>query len=428
MTVTTNQLQVPSLTTRDASDLTAYSAMLHATFLSDNGFKVTERGFCYSAESQTPTIDHPRVRSELEGNDFTASISGLEPSKTYYYRAYAINEKGIGYGETKEFTLPKVQTLTLSSPKVNNITTNGATIISSINSPSDASILEKGVCYSTSVLQPTIESEHIIDSSEGNNISVELKDLIEGRQYYVRAYAISRDGTFYSVAAEFSTVQHYLPTVEELAEVEVNDDNATMEARLTDNGGMSITECGFCWDSSSAEPDITRHKKAVATLKDGVFQAQLTGLTYNTSYHVRAYAVNGKGVGYSAYVIIKTRSSAKATIVNMTARNPSPSTLDVSATISADGGAEITERGFVYSSKGTPSVEECEKKIVMKGTVGEIGTTLTGLTGYSNYSIRAYAINKNGTAYSNTVTARTKKTDPSIDDPAFPETKTIKNK
>lgn len=143
MTVTTNQLQVPSLTTRDASDLTAYSAMLHATFLSDNGFKVTERGFCYSAESQTPTIDHPRVRSELEGNDFTASISGLEPSKTYYYRAYAINEKGIGYGETKEFTLPKVQTLTLSSPKVNNITTNGATIISSINSPSDASILEK---------------------------------------------------------------------------------------------------------------------------------------------------------------------------------------------------------------------------------------------------------------------------------------------
>ena len=112
--------------------------------------------------------------------------------------------------------------------------------------------MEKGVCYSTSVLQPTIESEHIIDSSEGNNISVELKDLIEGRQYYVRAYAISRDGTFYSVAAEFSTVQHYLPTVEELAEVEVNDDNATMEARLTDNGGMSITECGFCWDSSSA--------------------------------------------------------------------------------------------------------------------------------------------------------------------------------
>ena len=110
--------------------------------------------------------------------------------------------------------------------------------------------------------------------------------------------------------------------------------------------------------------------------EDGVFQAKLTGLTYNTSYHVRAYAVNGKGVGYSAYVIIKTRSSAKATIVNMTARNPSPSTLDVSATISADGGAEITERGFVYSSKGTPSVEECEKKIVMKGTVGEIGTAI----------------------------------------------------
>lgn len=528
ITVTTNQLQVPSLTTGDASDLTAYSAMLHATFLSDNGFEVTERGFCYSAESQTPTIDHPRVRSELEGNEFTASVSGLEPSKTYYYRAYAINEKGAGYGETKEFTLPEVQTLTLSSPKVSNVTTNGATITSSVNLPSGASILEKGICYSTSVLQPTIEGEHIIDPSEGNNISVELKDLIEGRQYYVCAYAISRDGTFYSVPAEFSTVQtalaevsnitlgdidissaalsakitkdggteilekgfcyslntemptidntlavdpsegmsinatltgleegkayyvrayatnkngtaysnavtfttvqHYKPAVEGLAEIEVNDDNATMEARLTDNGGMSITECGFCWDNSSAEPDITRHKKVIATLKDGVFQAQLTGLAYNTSYHVRAYAVNGKGVGYSAYVIIKTGSSAKATIADMTAGSPTPSTLDVSATVSADGGAEITERGFVYSSKGTPRVEECEKKIVMKGTVGKMSTTLTGLTGYTNYSIRAYAVNKNGTAYSNTATARTKKTDPSIDDPAFPGTRTIKKK
>ena len=56
--------------------------------------------------------------------------------------------------------------------------------------------------------------------------------------------------------------------------------------------------------------------------------------------------------------------------------------------------AEITERGFVYSSKGTPSVEECEKRIVMEGTVGDMSTTLTGLTGYTNYSIRAYAINK----------------------------------
>lgn len=428
ITVTTNQLQVPSLTTGDASDLTAYSAMLHATFLSDNGFEVTERGFCYSAESQTPTIDHPRVRSELEGNEFTASVTGLEPSKTYYYRAYAINSKGTGYGEAKEFTLPEVQTLTLSSPKVSNVTTNGATITSSVNLPSGASILEKGVCYSTSVLQPTIEGEHIIDPSESNNISVELKDLIEGRQYYVCAYAISRDGTFYSVPAEFSTVQHYLPTVEGLTEIEINDDNATMEARLTDNGGMNITECGFCWDSSSAEPDITRHKKVITTLKDGVFQAQLTGLAYNTSYHVRAYAVNDKGVGYSAYVIIKTGSSAKAIIADMTAGNPTPSTLDVSATVSADGGAKITERGFVYSSKGTPSVEECEKKIVMEGTVGEMSATLTGLTGYTNYSIRAYAVNKNGTAYSNTATARTKKTDPSIDDPAFPGTRTIKKK
>lgn len=528
VTATTDKLQVPSLTTDEATDLTAYSAVLHATFLSDNGFEVTERGFCYSAESQTPTIDHPRIHSNLEGSKFTATVSNLEPSKTYYYRAYAINGKGTGYGEPKEFTLPEVQTLTLSSPKVSDITIGSATVASSVNLPAGASILEKGICYSTSVLQPSTEGEHLADASEGNNISVKLEELMEGQHYYVCAYAISRDGTFYSVPAEFTTLQtsmaevsnvtlgdvdissaslsaritkdggtkilekgvcyslntemptidntlaadesegmdinvsltgleegktyharayatnkngtaysnaitfttvlHYKPTVEGLMEIEVNDDNATMKALLADNGGMDITECGFCWDTSSAEPDITRHRKVTATLKDGAFQAELTELAYNTSYHVRAYAINGKGVGYSAYVIIKTGSSEKATIESMSAGNPTPSTLDVSASVTSDGKAAITERGFVYSSTGTPSIEACEKKVVMEGTTGEMSTILTGLIGYTNYSIRAYAINKNGTAYSNTATARTKKTDPSIDDPAFPGTRTIKNK
>ena len=260
------------------------------------------------------------------------------------------------------------------------------------------------------------------------NINATLTGLEEGKTYYTRAYATNKNGTAYSNAITFTTVQHYKPVVEELTEVEVNDDNATMKARLADNGGMSITECGFCWDSSSAEPDITRNKKVIATLKNGVFQAKLTGLAYNTSYHVRAYAVNGKGVGYSAYVIIKTGSSTKATIADVTAGNPTPSTLDISTAVTSDGDADITERGFVYSSEGTPSVEKCEKKIVIEGTIGEMSITLSGLMGYTNYYIRAYAINKNGIAYSSTATAKTKKTDPSIDDPAFPGTRTIKKK
>ena len=44
----------------------------------------------------------------------------------------------------------------------------------------------------------------------------------------------------------------------------------------------------------------------------------------------------------------------------MSTNNPTPSTLDVSATVSTDGGAAIDERGFIYSHTGTPTIEENE--------------------------------------------------------------------
>ena len=99
------------------------------------------------------------------------------------------------------------------------------------------------------------------------NINATLTGLEEGKTYYTRAYATNKNGTAYSNAITFTTVQHYKPVVEGSTEVEVNDDNATMKARLADNGGMSITECGFCWDSSSAEPDITRNKESNSNLE-----------------------------------------------------------------------------------------------------------------------------------------------------------------
>lgn len=182
---------------------------------------------------------------------------------------------------------------------------------------------------------------------------------------------------------------------------------------------------GFCWSTSNSEPTID-NDSVISPSTGNNFEAVLTKLKYNTEYYVRAYAINSKGVGYSsAFIKIKTGSSTIATLKDMSANNPTPSTLDVSATVSTDGGAAIDERGFIYSHTGTPTIEENEGIIKTNGTTGQASVTITGLIGYTTYYIRAYAHNKNGYAYSSTTTARTKKTDPSIDDPAFPETKSI---
>lgn len=418
--VKTSQLQIPELSTGEASDLTAYSALLHGTLLSDNGFPVTERGFCYSSESQLPTIEHPRVEASLDGKDFAATASGLEPLKTYYYRAYAKNGKGTGYGEVLQFVLPSVQTLTLIAPTVSEIGIETARVASAVNIPAGSSMVEKGICYSSTVMQPSVNETHVADGTDGNNINLTLEGLTEGTTYYVRAYARSRDDVYYSASVSFVTVRHEPPTLSNLLSLIVNDDNATMQAHIDSDGGMPVSEYGFCWSSTSSEPVVTRDSKVTAdNIANGTFKAVLTGLTYNTDYFVRAYAVNAKGMAYSGFFKIHTGSSVKPTVQNIRITNPTPSTLDVSATLTNDGGAEIQEQGFCYSTSGEPSIND--KKIIIP--VGQpLTATLQRLIGYTRYYVRAYATNKNGITYSEVTSGMTKKIDPDVNDPAFPGT------
>lgn len=70
-----------------------------------------------------------------------------------------------------------------------------------------------------------------------------------------------------------------------------------------------------------------------------------------------------------------------------------------------DGDATITERGFVYDTFTLPTIADSKK--VVTGTVGAYTGDITGLTVNTTYYVRAYAINANGTAYSNEVTFTT---------------------
>ena len=409
-------------------DLTASSMKVSATITDKRGFDILGRGFCWSAETAEPSVNGNKIEVKETTDTFSALIEGLKPEQRYYIRAYALNEKGIGYSNTIECTTPVKQTVSLSVPDYSDLDVSSVHIKSIITAAADFSIIEKGACFSKTVTSPTINDTSAKDESEGNAVDFTITGLEEGATYYISAYARTRDGVSYSTRITVKTQQTFKPTLGNLQEVQVNDDNAIIKASVTDNGGLTITEKGFCWSTSNSEPTLDNDFVASPSTGND-FEAVLTKLKYNTEYYVRAYAINPKGVGYSsAFIKIKTGSSTIATIENISASNPTPSTLDVSATISDDGGAKIDERGFVYSHTGTPTIEENEGIIKIDGTTGEMSATMTGLIGYTTYYIRAYAVNKNGTAYSNTATARTKKTDPSIDDPAFPGTRTIKKK
>ena len=108
-------------------------------------------------------------------------------------RAYATNEKGTGYSNILTFKTEQKQVATLTKPEASKIEVTSATLSSTITVPSGVEVTEKGICYSIFSTKPATDGQHTVDSSQGNAISVNLKDLNEGATYYATAYATTRD-------------------------------------------------------------------------------------------------------------------------------------------------------------------------------------------------------------------------------------------
>jgi uncharacterized protein (TIGR02145 family) len=73
---------------------------------------------------------------------------------------------------------------------------------------------------------------------------------------------------------------------------------------ISDDGGADISERGVCW-STSESPTIADNKTSDGK-DDGSFVSNLTDLSANTTYYVRAYATNSAGTSYGNTVSFKT--------------------------------------------------------------------------------------------------------------------------
>ena len=90
---------IPTLTTIPISDITSTTAKSGGIVTGDCGSVVTTRGVVWST-SPNPTISLTTKTSNESGiGSFTSSLTGLTPNTTYYVKAYATNEFGIGYGQ-----------------------------------------------------------------------------------------------------------------------------------------------------------------------------------------------------------------------------------------------------------------------------------------------------------------------------------------
>jgi len=91
------------VTTAAISSITGSTATAGGNVTSEGSASVSARGVCY-ATTQNPTTSNTCVSSGSGAGSFTASLTGLSPSTTYYVRAYATNSVGTAYGANVSFT------------------------------------------------------------------------------------------------------------------------------------------------------------------------------------------------------------------------------------------------------------------------------------------------------------------------------------
>jgi hypothetical protein len=95
----------PTVSTTDATNISGTSATIGGNISNDGGSIVMEAGICYSTTSGVDTSKNRTPVYKIAGN-FSVGLTNLSLLTKYYYRAYAINEKGITYGDEKSFFVP----------------------------------------------------------------------------------------------------------------------------------------------------------------------------------------------------------------------------------------------------------------------------------------------------------------------------------
>ena len=193
--------QLPQLSTIMANGITPFAANSGATITSDGGFSIVSKGVCWST-TPNPTTSNYFSNNGTGAGSFISSLTNLLPGTTYYYRAYATNTIGTGYGMSYTFTTNDFATLTTT---LSLTTRTSAASGGNITSDGGAAVTARGVCWSTSP-NPTVDISTItVDGSGIDVFSSFITSLTPATTYYVRAYAINAAGTSYGNEITFTT-------------------------------------------------------------------------------------------------------------------------------------------------------------------------------------------------------------------------------
>ncbi len=292
LTLNGKLLVIASLTTTAATSISCTSAISGGNVSSDGGAGITARGVCWSTTA-TPTTSDSKTSDGGTIGSFSSSISSLSPNTTFYIRAYATSSVGTSYGTQESFT-----TLDLpSAPGEGMHTATQIQISWNWNTVSGAAGYKWGT---TSVYA---DATDMATATTYNETGLSCNTAYTR---YIWSYNVSEDCISDAVTITKTTSSCVNPpTLTTTSFSQVYSNSCLSGGEVTDDGGATVTARGVCW-STAANPTRTYSPNTADGSGLGAYTSTITGLSPNTTYHVRAYATNSAGIGYGSDLTVKT--------------------------------------------------------------------------------------------------------------------------
>ena len=197
----------PTVTTDITNIYSSSYVGLVGTIVSDNTDYVQASGFEYGMEDfNNKETKHDKISDGPTYFDGTGQVSqswesyvnGLTCGATYYYRAFANNNYGTGYGEVKTFVADCPIEPTVITDSVNVTSVTEATLSGTISSDGRSNIVQSGFEYGTDTNygNTTYDGPTKFDGTGQVSQSWEssITDLNWSTLYHYRAYATNEYG------------------------------------------------------------------------------------------------------------------------------------------------------------------------------------------------------------------------------------------
>ena len=192
---------------------------------------------------------------------------------------------------------------------------------------------------------------------------------------------------------------------------QLTDQTAKMTTEMVDLA-ENATQHGYCW-ATTPNPTVSNTKVELGALSRSAestisFSSDITGLTPNTRYYLRAYVQVAGEVFYSEQVIFNTLETSPFISAN-SVNNINNTTAETQGNIlRLQTGISYTQYGHCWATQTGPTINDAKTELGQPTAAGPFTSNLTGLQAAQTYFVRAYLIISTGEViYSNELTFTT---------------------